>query len=300
MTKPAILITVLLDDKRNPTKNDKDMSKVIANPQLSFGEALREAKNKWIDWKGRSRRSEYWWCALCAFVVTYLLALIPTIGGVISFVISLLMIPLTIRRVHDTGRSGWWVIASMAFGLILSAYYLYKLGAAYSAESISLSELVKIITDPLLIIFYLVTLVVGIILLVFLCQDSKVEPNKWGMSPKYKVVEDHEAGKAYQQSDLDKTINNVGDKIDEMVDKAQDGADDAFDKAKDFADDAVDKIKDVADDAVDKVKDVAGDAFDKAKDFADDAVDKMKDVADDMKEAAEDAVGKAKDAMKKD
>ena len=167
-------------------------------------------------------------------------------------------------------------------------------------QSISLSELVKIFTDPLLIIFYLVTLVVGIILLVFLCQDSKVEPNKWGMSPKYKVVEDHEAGKAYQQSDLDKTINNVGDKIDEMVDKAQDGADDAFDKAKDFADDAVDKIKDVADDAVDKVKDVAGDAFDKTKDFADDAVDKMKDVADDMKEAAEDAVGKAKDAMKKD
>ena len=266
------------------------MSKVIASPQLTFVEALQEAKGKLIDWKGRSRRSEFWWCVLCAAIVSCVLNLIPIIGQLLGFVVSLIMIPLGIRRLHDTGRNGWWLIACIVLSMITSYYYMSMLFSAFDGgEMVSIKALMRIFTNPLLIILYLVTLVLSIVLLVFFCQDSKVEPNKWGKSPKYNVVEDHVKGEAYQKSDLDKAIDNMGDKIDEMTGKAQDVADDAFDKAKDFADDAVDKAKDFAGDTIDKAKDIAGDA-----------VDKMKEMADGVKEAAEDAVEKAKDAIKKD
>ena len=44
------------------------MSKVIEKPQLSFTEALREARGKLLQFNGRSRRSEFWWCALALLI----------------------------------------------------------------------------------------------------------------------------------------------------------------------------------------------------------------------------------------
>ena len=279
------------------------MSKVIEKPQLSFTEALREARGKLLQFNGRSRRSEFWWCALALLIANFILNLIPFIGGLVALVLSLLMIPLAFRRLHDSGHSGWWLGAYM----IISFIYMCLLGSAIfsvvTGDASDTTELLQSVIssfgNPLVLITGFVNFILGIIILVFLLQDSKFGPNKYGESPKYVTVDDQAAGAKAEQSDFDKGIEKVGDTIDNIAEAAQDKAEDLAGKAKDSANDLVDKAKDVAE----KAKDSAGDFVEKAKDSAENLVDKAKDaaenVADKAKDAAENVADKAKDLTEK-
>ncbi|NGP89396.1 DUF805 domain-containing protein [Fodinibius halophilus] len=82
--------------------------------------------NQYADFEGRARRKEYWMFALINMGITFgililsgLLALItsePTAFIVPAILLTLyslaIVIPglaVTIRRLHDTNRSGWWM-----------------------------------------------------------------------------------------------------------------------------------------------------------------------------------------------
>ena len=82
-------------------------------------------KNKYATFSGRARRKEYWMFVLINLVVSVVLALIDgLIGsvsesgmGLLSSVYSIgVLIPslaLSVRRLHDIGRTGWWVLISI-------------------------------------------------------------------------------------------------------------------------------------------------------------------------------------------
>jgi uncharacterized membrane protein YhaH (DUF805 family) len=121
--------------------------------------------NQYADFKGRARRSEFWYFNL----FTWILLVIPlfllggftalmsssgidegagasfSIGLIVFLILAFgLVVPslaVTARRLHDTGRSAWWYLISFI-----------PLGS--------------------------------IVLLVFLCQDSNLGSNKWGPNPK--------------------------------------------------------------------------------------------------------------------
>lgn len=86
--------------------------------------------NYWLEcWKkyavfsGRARRKEYWMFALFNFMIAFLLGFVlariagQQISGVANGVYSLVaLLPglgVTVRRLHDTGRSGWWVLFAL-------------------------------------------------------------------------------------------------------------------------------------------------------------------------------------------
>lgn len=71
-------------------------------PQLSFSEAFNNVTSKIFQFTGRSRRSEYWWTMALVYLLNIILT--PFLG----VFLSIATIPLTFRRLHDTGRSGWW------------------------------------------------------------------------------------------------------------------------------------------------------------------------------------------------
>lgn len=85
----------------------------MAAQQLEFMEALKLSFNRLSDIKGRSRRSEFWWFALAVCLGSTVLAFIPFIGWLISLVLSILSIPVAIRRLHDVGKSGWCLLLSL-------------------------------------------------------------------------------------------------------------------------------------------------------------------------------------------
>lgn len=77
---------------------------------------------KYADFEGRARRKEYWmfilFNILISFVIGILGAIIGETGGLITVSLSglyslFIFIPsiaVTVRRLHDTNRTGWWIL----------------------------------------------------------------------------------------------------------------------------------------------------------------------------------------------
>lgn len=130
-------------------------------PRLSMGEAVASVFKNYANFKGRARRSEYWWFLVFNSLVVIFLNLIvqpiaasnPESMFMLGLVLLLylaylvgMIIPcwaVTVRRLHDIGKSGWWWLIS------------------------------------------LIPIVGSLVLLVWSCQDSDVCENKYGPSPKY-------------------------------------------------------------------------------------------------------------------
>ena len=77
---------------------------------------------------GRASRSEYWWFYLFTVLAT---AAADTLGGTVGNLASLAFflpgLALVARRLHDTGRSGWWfLIVFTIIGIPVVFYWLVK------------------------------------------------------------------------------------------------------------------------------------------------------------------------------
>ena len=58
------------------------MSQLKELPQVSFAEAAQNVFKKMFQFKGRIRRSEYWWGVLVLTICSIVLSLIPFIGKI--------------------------------------------------------------------------------------------------------------------------------------------------------------------------------------------------------------------------
>ncbi|MBT2481415.1 DUF805 domain-containing protein [Streptomyces sp. ISL-94] len=70
---------------------------------------------KYADFSGRARRQEYWMFFLCNLAVAIVVAIIDAVIGANMIIYGLYVlaiivpcIALTVRRLHDLGKSGWW------------------------------------------------------------------------------------------------------------------------------------------------------------------------------------------------
>jgi len=71
---------------------------------------------KYADFGGRTSRREYWGFAFANLIVAASFWLIGTLGGPLQslsllYALAVLVpnVAITARRLHDTGRSGWWL-----------------------------------------------------------------------------------------------------------------------------------------------------------------------------------------------
>lgn len=149
---------------------------------LNFTEALNASISKLFYFHGRSRRSEFWWTQLVVYLASIT---IPFLG----FVFHILTIPLTFRRLHDTGRSGWW----WGFGALLNFAFwgviIYEISLTLGTITYYPNYYFDETTSSNYIILYAilgVTMIIyNIVLLIFCCLDSEPYENKYGESPKY-------------------------------------------------------------------------------------------------------------------
>jgi uncharacterized membrane protein YhaH (DUF805 family) len=142
---------------------------------------------RYAEFSGRSRRKEYWMYVLGLCAVSVVLSAIEGAAGINKMVLgvygpatALLLVgtfipslAVAIRRLHDTGRSGWWIAPLF----LLEAAMLYF---------IARGDLTRMVPGDLVIFAILacVTLVVALILLIFMLLDGTKGPNKYGPDPK--------------------------------------------------------------------------------------------------------------------
>ena len=84
-----------------------------------------DAWKNYVNFQGRARRKAYWMFVLFNIIALVILSLIEgalglsgqngygILTGLYSLAIILPLIALAVRRLHDTGRSGWWILIGL-------------------------------------------------------------------------------------------------------------------------------------------------------------------------------------------
>jgi len=94
-----------------------------------------EVLKKYAQFSGRSRRTEYWMFALINFIIAIVIGFVEGIigsPGLLGMLYALaVLIPgiaVTMRRLHDTGRSGWWILISFVplIGIIVLLIFMVQ------------------------------------------------------------------------------------------------------------------------------------------------------------------------------
>src|SRR5512137_936749 len=95
---------------------------------MNFIEAVKSVLTKYADFNGRASRSEYWWFFLFNILLSIFTGIIDIsidpqgpgwIGIIVSLALLLPGIAVSIRRMHDVGKSGWFILIPI-YNLILA------------------------------------------------------------------------------------------------------------------------------------------------------------------------------------
>ncbi len=174
---------------------------------MGFFEAVKTCLKKSFVFKGRARRSEFWWWTLFSTVFSFigalpaeeisednvLLMVLYTLGALALCVyLGIANFAVATRRLHDIGRSGWWYGATLIFGVVWTVWMVVKMfgiiggmnPAHVDVESDAfaftlLKEMWAVVLIP-----YVIYIAYSILLLVWYCKDSQPGANKYGENPK--------------------------------------------------------------------------------------------------------------------
>ncbi|MDH4042411.1 MAG: DUF805 domain-containing protein [Gammaproteobacteria bacterium] len=116
---------------------------------MNMQTAVQTVLGKYATFTGRAARPEYWWWILATVILLTILGLIdgtvlaPMMGyasfdpvapdplsGIASLLLLLPNMAVAVRRLHDTDRSGWWLLLSLIpiIGSLVLLYFLVQRG----------------------------------------------------------------------------------------------------------------------------------------------------------------------------
>jgi len=125
----------------SPKSETQDEESYVSQTPLGFNEAVGTCFSKYFDFSGRARGSEYWYF----FLFTCILYIVATILDmsifgytledygplymITSFALFIPSISAAARRLHDSGKSGWWQLLYFTIiGAFLVLYWLIRKG----------------------------------------------------------------------------------------------------------------------------------------------------------------------------
>ncbi len=140
---------------------------------MGFREAVTVCIQDYYTFSGRARRSEYWWFFLFVIVGSVLLAAFDAVifgedmllglNGLFGLLTFLPQLAVSWRRMHDTGRPGWFNL--------LPVVPIVPLFVIDSGDPI-----------PTLVLLFM-SVVVMIVVLIWLVLPSQPVPNRFGPKP---------------------------------------------------------------------------------------------------------------------
>lgn len=151
----------------------------------------------YANFKGRARRSEYWYYTLASIIISVILSILDSAlglkygpnnsSGILNSVYSLLVfipgLAVSVRRLHDIGKSGKLILL---FYVLMIAMVIIMLFSGFSAILMgNFSALGIGFFVPLLFIFAIV-----IYMLILFCTEGDAGTNKYGPDPKSEAGEE--------------------------------------------------------------------------------------------------------------
>ncbi|NBO79068.1 MAG: DUF805 domain-containing protein [Actinobacteria bacterium] len=84
----------------------------MENNQLPIIAATKDGFNRFADFSGVSTRSQYWYFVLSTTIATVIaqVAFGDFGGNLVSIITLLPTIAVAVRRMHDVGKSGWFIL----------------------------------------------------------------------------------------------------------------------------------------------------------------------------------------------
>ena len=147
-------------------------------------------KNKYAMFNGRARRKEYWFFVLFNILASIALGIVDTItgtfndemgvgllGGIYWLAVLIPAIAVAVRRLHDTGRRGWWLLLPVPFVTVgyTVAPDLFEQVVAGDAASFRLFVL--------LFFNNLIYMVMLAVVVIFLALPGRPDANRFGPPP---------------------------------------------------------------------------------------------------------------------
>ena len=78
----------------------------------------------YINFNGRARRTEFWMFTLVHIIIILLSLFLGPVPFILYMLLTIMpAVAVGIRRLHDTGRSGWWILAANVPILFVIYYY---------------------------------------------------------------------------------------------------------------------------------------------------------------------------------
>ena len=165
------------------------MGNYVATPQLGFMDAVKICLKKYFDFKGRARRSEYWWFMLAIYIVNAIIngGLYSVMGGLIAKkqaiqqaaindIFSGNGIDTAAIEAQDPTTTIW------ILGLLMFVIFIVLFIPQLSATARRLHDVNK---SGHLQWLHLLCGLGGPLCMILCIPDGKPEPNKYGESPKY-------------------------------------------------------------------------------------------------------------------
>jgi uncharacterized membrane protein YhaH (DUF805 family) len=102
--------------------------------RVTFTEAIKSGFDHYVKFDGRASRPAYWWWFLFgilvwagAWIIDAALGTQGVLGGLAGLALLLPGLSVSIRRLHDTDHTGWWVLIGLIpiIGfIVLLVFYL--------------------------------------------------------------------------------------------------------------------------------------------------------------------------------
>ena len=92
----------------------------MENKNINMIDAVKDGFNRYADFSGLSTRAQYWYYILATNIASFVGSLIAgdMVGNLISLVTILPTIAVAVRRMHDVGKSGWFILVPI-YNLVL-------------------------------------------------------------------------------------------------------------------------------------------------------------------------------------
>ena len=176
---------------------------------VSFSEAIRKGFEGYLQFSGRSTRSEYWWWSLFYTVVAVVAFIINWVsfgpennilGGLVGLVFLLPNIAVSVRRLHDINKTGLWFL--WWFLMLIGAAIVMLIGGlifGFMSESAATGGWVFLVIG--LILGAIGYLAIFIWWITWFVQQGDTGPNNYGPDPRDDSQEFSDTGEAEESSD---------------------------------------------------------------------------------------------------